>query len=383
MMKDESKMKIESTEVLNLVSSSSVSKLDIAEVNTCQAFDYETNNDTDKYQIYGTNEVCNLRSQEPMVITCDSGTIDGRLKCKSEVKTVSSDASGLTDLSSVSHMMITDVHTCQGAEAEDITSCELAVDAFVSEQCLNLLVIKPKHYPDYYDGPITSEHGLSEAQMGITQEPCSDIPGGMNEEPFLSKCTTTVLVPKQTDLFIDKAYLHTTRDFNHDNGGQNMMKTSVHPFAKLNDIKLDMCTESNSYFEDSKDTSNNELRKPYSCTVCFKSFTKSSDLTNHMRLHTGDKPYSCAVCFKSFATSSEQTIHTRIHTCDKPYSCSVCSKLFVTSSELTIHTRIHTEDKPYSCTVCSKSFATSRYLAKHTRRHTGDKLYSCTASVWF
>ena len=34
-----------------------------------------------------------------------------------------------------------------------IPSCELAVDAFVSEQCLNLLVIKPKHDPDYYDGP--------------------------------------------------------------------------------------------------------------------------------------------------------------------------------------------------------------------------------------
>jgi len=69
-----------------------------------------------------------------------------------------------------------------------IPYCELAVDAFVSEQCLNLLVIKPKHDPDYYDGPITSEHGLSEAQMGIKQEPCSDIPGGMNEEPFLSNC---------------------------------------------------------------------------------------------------------------------------------------------------------------------------------------------------
>ena len=95
-----------------------------------------------------------------------------------------------------------------------IPYCELAVDAFVSKQCLNLLVIKPKQDPDYYDGPITSE-----AQMGIKHEPCSDIPGGMNEEPFLSNCTTTVSVPNQTHLFIDKAYLHIKRDFNHDNGG--------------------------------------------------------------------------------------------------------------------------------------------------------------------
>ena len=53
-----------------------------------------------------------------------------------------------------------------------IPSCELAVDAFVSEQCLNLLVKNPKQDPDYYDGPITSENGLCEAQMGIKQEPC-------------------------------------------------------------------------------------------------------------------------------------------------------------------------------------------------------------------
>nr|XP_034368768.1 zinc finger protein 813-like [Arvicanthis niloticus] len=118
--------------------------------------------------------------------------------------------------------------------------------------------------------------------------------------------------------------------------------------------------------------------KPYKCNKCGKSFTQSSDLKIHYRLHTGDKPYKCNKCAKSFTQSSQLHTHYRIHTGDKPYKCNKCGKSFTTSSQLQAHYRIHTGDKPYKCTECGKSFTSSSYLKVHHSIHTRDKSYKCT-----
>ena len=42
------------------------------------------------------------------------------------------------------------------------------------------------------------------------------------------------------------------------------------------------------------------------------------DLTEHVRMNTGEKPYQCNYCDKDFMQKSDLTEHVRIHTGEKP-----------------------------------------------------------------
>ena len=83
------------------------------------------------------------------------------------------------------------------------------------------------------------------------------------------------------------------------------------------------------------------FKKPLSCSNCGKSFTSTSKLNTHERIHTGEKPFSCSKCDKKFIQTGDLNRHEMIHSGEKPFSCSKCDNKFRELGKLKIHERVH------------------------------------------
>ncbi|XP_035267769.1 early growth response protein 1 [Anguilla anguilla] len=87
--------------------------------------------------------------------------------------------------------------------------------------------------------------------------------------------------------------------------------------------------------------------RPYACPVetCDRRFSRSDELTRHIRIHTGQKPFQCRICMRNFSRSDHLTTHIRTHTGEKPFACDVCGRKFARSDERKRHTKIHLRQK--------------------------------------
>ncbi|KAF2899455.1 hypothetical protein ILUMI_06716, partial [Ignelater luminosus] len=80
----------------------------------------------------------------------------------------------------------------------------------------------------------------------------------------------------------------------------------------------------------------------------------------------------CAICFYKCKSKKDLLMHQKSHSkSGKPHKCEFCPSSFTRSSHLARHRRMHTGERPFSCITCGKTFARQDKLKQHIRTSHG------------
>uniref|UniRef100_A0A1Q3EVX0 Putative ovo n=1 Tax=Culex tarsalis TaxID=7177 RepID=A0A1Q3EVX0_CULTA len=117
----------------------------------------------------------------------------------------------------------------------------------------------------------------------------------------------------------------------------------------------------------------------YNCVYCPRSFNEHFGFRQHMRsMHYNEKRHKCPECGKKFSLGITLATHMRIHTAVHPFTCIVCFKTFSRSASLNGHLSMHSYGE-VNCADCGETLQNVFNYMKHIEKFHPDFLRNIAA----
>lgn len=117
-----------------------------------------------------------------------------------------------------------------------------------------------------------------------------------------------------------------------------------------------IASHNSSTIKNEQEIESNDNKQTYPCEKCEKIYKNPRSLALHMKKHKREEPvtYTCDVCQKEFVSKALVKRHMKLHVQDRPFKCTSCSRSYSRSDQLNVHLRTHAELKPNVCPYCNK-----------------------------
>lgn len=114
--------------------------------------------------------------------------------------------------------------------------------------------------------------------------------------------------------------------------------------------------------------------RPHICSLCSKSMKSKYAMRQHMKMHK-EKGFVCEQCGKKFQMKAHLKYHIKKMHSDISGHCSHCGK---DTSDLKEHMLIHSKNPHYCCHFCGQKYKQKSNLTYHIGLHMNAEKYKCS-----